>query len=150
MLAFFKKNKQGSMSDFFPVLLNLICSPHHNINILNLVLQEFVLELRYLGSYSVNTRTTSKGYTVNRTASIEPVYKQNSETLWSYWSTEQGFREAVVRMLGGLSSVYRVWGQRGWFLSLFPQSGQSAWKKWMFPTPSEDGHFGHWISLLPL
>ena len=72
------------MSDFFPVLLNLICSPHHNINILNLVLQEFVLELRYLGSYSVNTRTTSKGYTVNRTASIEPVYKQNSETLWSY------------------------------------------------------------------
>lgn len=79
-----KKKNQGSMSDFFPVLLNLICSPHQNINILNLVLQEFVLELRYLGSYSVNTQTASGGYTVNRIASIEPVYKQNSETLWLY------------------------------------------------------------------
>lgn len=86
MLAFLflKKKKQGSISDFFPVLLNLICSPHQNINILNLVLQEFVLELRYLGSYSANTQTASGGYTVNRIASIEPVYKQNSETLWLY------------------------------------------------------------------
>lgn len=68
------------MSDFFPVLLKLICSPHQNINILNLVLQEFVLELRQLGSHSVNTQTASKGYTVNRIASIEPAYEQNSET----------------------------------------------------------------------
>lgn len=68
------------MSDFFPVLLKLICSPPQNINILNLVLQEFVLELRQLGSHSVNTQTASRGYTVNRIASTEPAYEQNSET----------------------------------------------------------------------